>query len=68
MFGLFGNNKEKSSCDLQFLCWCEMSTLGGCGSHGESKGVCGKTSTKVRLQDLLTYGLRGLSAYSRHCG
>ena len=43
-----------------------MSAPGGCGSHGESKGVCGKTSTKARLQDLLTYGLRGLSAYREH--
>jgi len=70
MFGLFGNNKETKkpeACDLPFLCWqCEMSAPGGCGSHGESKGVCGKTATKARLQDLMIYGLRGLSAYREH--
>ena len=53
MFGLFGkNNNTKQSCDLPFLCWqCEMSAPGGCGSHGESKGVCGKDATKARLQE-----------------
>ncbi len=69
MFGLFGNKESKKpqACDLPFLCWqCEMSAPGGCGSHGESKGVCGKTATKARLQDLMIYGLRGLSAYREH--
>ena len=70
MFGLFGNKEEKSkneSCNLPFLCWqCEMSAPGGCGSHGESKGVCGKTATKSRLQDLMIFGLKGLSAYREH--
>ncbi|MEO1958424.1 MAG: hydroxylamine reductase, partial [Nautiliaceae bacterium] len=61
------NKSKKQSCDLPFLCWqCEMSAPGGCGSHGESKGVCGKDATKARLQDLMTYGLRGLSAYREH--
>jgi hydroxylamine reductase len=68
MFGLFGNKETKhQACDLPFLCWqCEMSAPGGCGSHGESKGVCGKTATKSRLQDLMIYGLKGLSAYREH--
>jgi len=68
MFGLFGKKENKpQACELPFLCWqCEMSAPGGCGSHGESKGVCGKTGTKARLQDILTYGLRGLSAYREH--
>jgi len=69
MFGLFGKNEEKTNnkCDLKFLCWqCEMSAPGGCGSHGENKGVCGKTSTKSRLQDMMIYGLKGLSAYREH--
>jgi len=70
MFGIFGggNNKnQKESCELPFLCWqCEMSAPNGCGAHGESKGVCGKTATKARLQDILTYGLRGLAAYREH--
>ena len=55
MFGLFGKkeNTQNQACDLPFLCWqCEMSAPGGCGSHGESKGVCGKDATKARLQDL----------------
>ncbi|MEO1924261.1 MAG: hydroxylamine reductase [Nautiliaceae bacterium] len=70
MFGLFGNkneNKKPQACDLPFLCWqCEMSAPGGCGSHGESKGVCGKDATKSRLQDMMIYGLKGLSAYREH--
>ena len=69
MFGLFGKNEEKTNngSELKFLCWqCEMSAPGGCGSHGESKGVCGKTSTKSRLQDMMIYGLKGLSAYRTH--
>ncbi|MEO1942625.1 MAG: hydroxylamine reductase [Campylobacterales bacterium] len=54
-------------CNLPFLCWqCEMSAPNGCGAHGESKGVCGKDATKARLQDTLTYGLRGLAAYREH--
>jgi len=66
MFGLFGGNKQ-TSCDLPFLCWqCEMSAPGGCGSNGEKKGICGKEPTKARLQDLMTYGLRGLAAYRSH--
>ena len=70
MFGLFGKKEtvqKPQACDLPFLCWqCEMSAPGGCGSHGESKGVCGKTATKSRLQDLMIFGLKGLSAYREH--
>ena len=69
MLNLFGNSKKekKEECNLPFLCWqCEMSAPNGCGAHGESKGVCGKDATKARLQDILTYGLRGLAAYREH--
>jgi hydroxylamine reductase len=38
----------------------------GCGAHGQEIGTCGKTATKSRLQDLMTFGLRGLSAYREH--
>jgi len=66
MFGL-SRRKEKKNIELPFLCWqCEMSAPNGCGTHGEEKGVCGKTGTKARLQDLITYGLRGLAAYREH--
>ena len=66
MFG-FGRKHKNQSVELPFLCWqCEMSAPNGCGTHGEEKGVCGKTSTKARLQDLITFGLRGLAAYREH--
>jgi len=67
MLNLFGKREKKGECNLPFLCWqCEMSAPKGCGAHGEKKGVCGKDATKARLQDILTYGLRGLAAYREH--
>ena len=60
-------NGNGNGVNLPFFCWqCEMSSVGGCGSHGEDIGVCGKEATKARLQDIITYGLRGLSAYREH--
>ncbi len=65
---LNGNgNGNSNGANLPFLCWqCEMSAINGCGSHGETLGVCGKEATKARLQDIITYGLRGLAAYREH--
>ena len=71
--GLFdflgGNSKECSQkdCHPKMFCYqCEMSMPEGCGAHGQEIGTCGKTATKARLQDLMTFGLRGLSAYREH--
>ena len=64
-----GNSKECSQkdCHPQMFCYqCEMSMPEGCGAHGQTMGTCGKTATKARLQDLMTFGLRGLSAYREH--
>ena len=49
-----------------FCYQCEMSMPEGCGAHGQEIGTCGKTATKSRLQDLMVFGLRGLSAYREH--
>ena len=52
---------------LNFFCYqCEMSAPTGCGAMGQSKGTCGKTPEKARLQDLMIFGLKGLSAYRSH--
>jgi hydroxylamine reductase len=45
---------------------CEMSAPIGCGNNGQDIGACGKTSTLANLQDIMVYGLRGLSAYREH--
>ena len=64
---LSGNDKAAKHVAPKMFCYqCEMSMPEGCGAHGESKGTCGKTATKARLQDLMTFGLRGLSAYREH--
>lgn len=53
--------------DLNMFCYqCEMSAPNGCGSSGASVGTCGKDSTKARLQDIMVFGLKGLSAYREH--
>ncbi|AQW86904.1 putative hydroxylamine reductase [Campylobacter pinnipediorum subsp. caledonicus] len=53
--------------ELKMFCHqCEMSAIDGCGSHGQSKGTCGKTDTLARLQDTMVFGLKGLSAYRHH--
>jgi hydroxylamine reductase len=43
-----------------------MSATGGCGSHGQTVGTCGKDENLARLQDLMIFGLKGLSAYREH--
>ena len=49
-----------------FCYQCEMSASGGCGSHGQHIGTCGKDETIARLQDIMIFGLKGLSAYREH--
>ncbi|PSM52724.1 putative hydroxylamine reductase [Campylobacter blaseri] len=52
---------------LEMFCHqCEMSTPGGCGSKGQSVGTCGKDSTLANLQDMMVFGLKGMSAYRHH--
>lgn len=56
-----------SNNNLEMFCHqCEMSAPGGCGSHGQDKGSCGKDSTLARLQDMMVFGLKGMSAYRHH--
>lgn len=43
-----------------------MSAPIGCGNGGQDAGTCGKGSTLANLQDIMVYGLRGLSAYREH--
>ncbi|DAB34300.1 MAG TPA: hydroxylamine reductase [Sulfurospirillum sp. UBA12182] len=52
---------------LNMLCnQCSMSMLGGCGSKGQEVGTCGKDKNLALLQDIMIYGLKGLSAYRTH--
>ncbi len=46
-----------------FCYQCEMAMENGCGSDGASTGVCGKTDTIARLQDVIIFGLKGVAAY-----
>jgi len=43
-----------------------MSTPNGCGSTGATVGTCGKDENLARLQDIMVFGLKGLSAYREH--
>lgn len=43
-----------------------MSTPIGCGAKGQSVGTCGKDENLSALQDMMIYGLKGLSAYREH--
>jgi hydroxylamine reductase len=43
-----------------------MSMVDGCGAKGQVVGTCGKDETKARLQDIMLFGLKGLSAYREH--
>ena len=53
--------------DLEMFCHqCEMSANDGCGSKGQSMGTCGKDVTLARLQDMMIFALKGLSAYRHH--
>ncbi|NLC28126.1 MAG: hydroxylamine reductase [Campylobacteraceae bacterium] len=45
---------------------CSMSALTGCGAKGQTIGVCGKDANLSKLQDIMIYGLKGLSAYRTH--
>ncbi len=52
---------------ISMFCYqCEMSHPDGCGSSGQNIGACGKDATKSRLQDIMIFGLKGLSAYREH--
>ena len=45
---------------------CSMSAINGCGSKGQEAGTCGKDANLAKLQDIMIYGLKGLSAYRGH--
>ncbi|NVP03037.1 hydroxylamine reductase, partial [Photobacterium damselae subsp. damselae] len=45
---------------------CSMAQTGGCGSTGKTQGTCGKDENLSRLQDIMIFGLKGLSAYRTH--
>jgi hydroxylamine reductase len=62
------SNPDRQSVEaLSMFCYqCEMSMAGGCGSKGQSVGACGKNDTLTRLQDMMIFGLKGLSAYRTH--
>lgn len=52
---------------MSMFCYqCEMSTANGCGSNGQVVGTCGKDENLARLQDIMIFGLKGLSAYREH--
>ncbi len=52
---------------MSMFCYqCEMSLPDGCGSSGATVGTCGKDENLSRLQDLMVFGLKGLSAYREH--
>lgn len=52
---------------MSMFCYqCEMSAPNGCGSNGAIIGTCGKNENLARLQDIMIFGLKGLSAYREH--
>ncbi|WP_321314435.1 hydroxylamine reductase [Halarcobacter sp.] len=52
---------------MSMFCYqCEMSAPNGCGSTGATTGTCGKDENLARLQDIMIFGLKGLSAYREH--
>jgi len=52
---------------MSMFCYqCEMSAPNGCGSKGQVVGTCGKDENLSRLQDVMIFGLKGLSAYREH--
>jgi len=52
---------------MSMFCYqCEMSAPNGCGFSGASTGTCGKDENLARLQDIMIFGLKGLSAYREH--
>ena len=58
--------KKTTAAPAMFCNQCEMSTPGGCGSDGQDIGTCLKDDTLARLQDIMVYGVKGLSAYREH--
>ncbi len=59
-------SETKNAAPAMFCNQCEMSTPGGCGSDGQDIGTCLKDATLARLQDIMLYGVKGLSAYREH--
>ena len=53
---------------MSMFCYqCEMSSPDGCGSNGKQiVGTCGKDENLARLQDLMVFGVKGLTAYRGH--
>jgi hydroxylamine reductase len=49
-----------------FCYQCEMSAPSGCGAKGQDIGTCGKDETKAIMQDIMIFGLKGLSSYREH--
>ena len=53
--------------NMAMFCYqCEMSAPSGCGASGQQMGTCGKDATLARLQDMMVFGAKGLSAYRAH--
>ncbi len=46
-----------------FCYQCVMAADNGCGSDGAETGMCKKTDTLARLQDIIIFGLKGVAAY-----
>jgi len=46
-----------------FCYQCVMAAENGCGSDGAEIGMCKKTDTMDRLQDIVIFGLKGIAAY-----
>ncbi len=52
---------------MSMFCYqCGMSSPDGCGSEGQTEGICGKDENLARLQDLMVFGVKGLAAYRIH--
>lgn len=59
--------EQRTTEDLAMFCYqCEMSSPQGCGALGQAMGTCGKDATLARLQDMMVFGAKGLSAYRSH--
>jgi hydroxylamine reductase len=59
--------EQRATEDLAMFCYqCEMSSPQGCGALGQKAGTCGKDATLARLQDMMVFGAKGLSAYRSH--
>lgn len=54
---------QNNSIPAMFCNQCEMSSPGGCGADGQDIGTCLKDATLARLQDIMVYGVKGLTAY-----